>query len=401
MGRVLSLIFPRLVSPQHDPLRAYAVIEFGISACGILILLLMPLVGGIYTVWSGYGFSGFLVRGVVAAACLLPPTLLMGATLPALARCVKAVQPQCLVVWLSLCREHSRGGVRLLVIGILFVAGLRRHHHDPCRCNNQRSGCRFCTTSRNRDDSPLAVLPLLRTRLQAPQLSGSLLVCVAIGLSGFCALAAESICTRLLGLLFGASVYTLSIILAVFLAGLGIGSSIGSSLARSVERPRVVLGWCQLLVAGAIAWTSYALSASLPYWPINPSISSDIWFNFQLDLDRAFWALLPPTVLWGASFRWRFRASDRKKRMVRALFAGFMRRTRWERSLAVECRMFLIAWVGSQRTRAIADRVVDCFRSDDAFALGAHGRLVGVAISDRGRLDRQSPIYAFRRFLIC
>ena len=31
-----SLIFPRLVSPQRDPLRAYAAIEFGISAFGIL-----------------------------------------------------------------------------------------------------------------------------------------------------------------------------------------------------------------------------------------------------------------------------------------------------------------------------------------------------------------------------
>src|SRR4030095_4589261 len=72
-----SLIFPRLVSPQRDPLRAYAAVEFGISACGILILLVMPLVGGIYTAWSGYGLAGFLVRGVVAAACLLPPTLLM------------------------------------------------------------------------------------------------------------------------------------------------------------------------------------------------------------------------------------------------------------------------------------------------------------------------------------
>ncbi len=54
------------------------------------------------------------------------------------------------------------------------------------------------------------------------------MVYVAIGLSGLCALAAESIWTRMLGLLLGASVYTLSIILVVFLAGLGIGSSIGS-----------------------------------------------------------------------------------------------------------------------------------------------------------------------------
>ena len=50
------------------------------------MLRLMPLAGGVYTAWSGYGLRGFLLRGAVAAACLLPPTLLMGATLPALAR---------------------------------------------------------------------------------------------------------------------------------------------------------------------------------------------------------------------------------------------------------------------------------------------------------------------------
>jgi spermidine synthase len=50
------------------------------------------------------------------------------------------------------------------------------------------------------------------------------------------------------------------------------------------------LGVCQLLLAGAIAWTAYLVGAALPYWPIAPSISS-IWFNFQLDITRAFLAL--------------------------------------------------------------------------------------------------------------
>ena len=36
--------------------------------------------GGVYTAWSGYGLRGFLLRGLVAATCLLAPTILMGAT---------------------------------------------------------------------------------------------------------------------------------------------------------------------------------------------------------------------------------------------------------------------------------------------------------------------------------
>ncbi len=112
-------------------------------------------------------------------------------------------------------------------------------------------------------------------------------------LSGFCALAAQVIWTRVLSLLFGASTYTFSLILAVFLIGLGIGSSLGSIIAKSVERPRVALGWCQLLNVGAMAWSAYMLMESLPYWPINTSITTSIWYNFQLDFVRAFWAVLP------------------------------------------------------------------------------------------------------------
>ena len=55
---------------------------------------------------------------------------------------------------------------------------------------------------------------------------------LAIGLSGFSALGAEVVWTRELSLLLGASVYTFSLILAVFLIGLGIGSGLGAAWDR-------------------------------------------------------------------------------------------------------------------------------------------------------------------------
>ena len=63
---------------------------------------------------------------------------------------------------------------------------------------------------------------------------------VAAALSGFTALGAEVVWTRQLSLLFGASVYTFSLILAVFLAGLGIGGLVGTRLSRrdSARRTR-------------------------------------------------------------------------------------------------------------------------------------------------------------------
>ena len=62
----------------------------------------------------------------------------------------------------------------------------------------------------------------------------------------------------------GATTYTFSLILAVFLAGLGIGSSVGAALARTLDRPRVALAWCQLSLCAAMAWTAYILTESLP-----------------------------------------------------------------------------------------------------------------------------------------
>jgi spermidine synthase len=47
---------------------------------GLVLLFGMPLVNGIYT---SIGGGHVAVRAIVAAICLLPPTFLMGATLPA------------------------------------------------------------------------------------------------------------------------------------------------------------------------------------------------------------------------------------------------------------------------------------------------------------------------------
>src|SRR5205085_10450720 len=44
------------------------------------------------------------------------------------------------------------------------------------------------------------------------------------------------------------------------------------------------------------------LANSLPFWPVDPWLARDPWFNFELDLARCVWAIFPATVFWGASF---------------------------------------------------------------------------------------------------
>src|SRR6185436_633497 len=131
---------------------------------------------------------------------------------------------------------------------------------------------------------------------------GAWAVYVTIALSGFTALAAEVIWTRLLSLLFGGTVYTFALILAAFLFGLGIGSTGGSALARSLKNPRVALGWCQMLLCGTMVWAAYSLMKSMPFWPVDVTLTTDPWLKVQLDMVRCIWAILPAAILWGASF---------------------------------------------------------------------------------------------------
>ncbi len=101
--------------------------------------------------------------------------------------------------------------------------------------------------------------------------------------------------------MLGATVYTFSIILAVFLAGLGIGSAAGSMLAKRLNSA-VALGVCQCLLAAATAWAAYTISTLIPSPNFDPTLILEPGALFKLDFIRCAWAILPAATLWGASF---------------------------------------------------------------------------------------------------
>src|SRR6266571_2930307 len=77
-----SALLARLIPPGWHPLRVYAALEAGIGTIGLAVLFGIPIVSRVYF----SGTAGLVARGLVATVCLLPPTLLMGASLPAIAR---------------------------------------------------------------------------------------------------------------------------------------------------------------------------------------------------------------------------------------------------------------------------------------------------------------------------
>src|ERR1035438_7280008 len=86
-----SLLLPRNARARTmHPLRVYGLVELGVGACGILGLILTPLADSIYVAAVGHGLPAVLFRALIAGICLLPPTFLMGASLPSAARYIES-----------------------------------------------------------------------------------------------------------------------------------------------------------------------------------------------------------------------------------------------------------------------------------------------------------------------
>jgi spermidine synthase len=241
--------------------------------------------------------AGIVFRGVIAGICLLPPTMLMGATLPAIAR-TRGAHTIGLLYMANLAGGATgtvlAGFYLLRVYDTVIATGV------AVAVNIVVAASFYFLARPEAIESPLEPLEQME-----PVERASAAIYVTAALSGFTALGAEVVWTRQLSLLFGASVYTFSLILAVFLAGLGIGGLVGTRLARRTP-PAAALGWIQALLAGAIAFGAYAIVNVLPHWQPTalflPHVRATPWMTFTYDALRCGFALLPATILWGASF---------------------------------------------------------------------------------------------------
>jgi len=293
-----SLAFPRWVSPDHPPLRVYAYLEAAIAAFGIGLLALLPLIGKLYLAIVGHGALGLVLRAVVCLLCLLPPTILMGATLPAIARCLDTTRSGMSRLGLLYMANLAGGVSGCLLAGFYLL----RLYDDivatlfAVSLNVGVAAVAYSISSRDRFRAADAA------KLSLPSLADHRIVYWVIALSGSTALGAQVIWTRLLGLILGGTVFSFTIILAIFLSGLGLGSSVGSLVARHVRSPRAALGWCQLALVAAIPLAAHMITAELPYWTLNPDFADSLFQTFSHDLVRSAVAILPATGLWGASF---------------------------------------------------------------------------------------------------
>ena len=295
-----SLWLPRLQWRQH-PLRVYAGLEAGIALFSLLVLVILPLLNRVYVAAAGDGLGGMLLRGFLAACCMLPPTILMGASLPASVRWIEGT-PDGVAWWGLLYSGNTLGAV----VGCLLAGFYLLRNFNMATAtwvavaiNLAVAAVSWILAPRMRHEEAAETTYLSDPQTATP--NQNWIVYLTIGISGATALGAEVIWTRLLGMLLLGTVYVFAIILAVFLTGLALGSAGGSWLLKRVP-PSFALGFCQIFLAVAMVWTSYSIKQVVPFWSDDILKTPDPWHMYLLDLKRVAFAILPGTLFWGASF---------------------------------------------------------------------------------------------------
>lgn len=256
--------FGRRVDRHGRPLRTYALIEVAVAAYCLLLPLLLAAVSSAYLTLAARALESsgltLLLRAALAALVVLPPAVLMGGTLPLLARSLigRVEDTQRLVadlyalnslgavlgaglagfLTLPLLGVHASLAVAAALNGVAALLVWRRARHE--------GGAAPAATP-----VPPAAAPVYRP----DQYRGAL---AALALSGFAAMGYEVIFTRLIALACGASTYSFTVMLMAFISGIALGSAIASRLRA--PRPLWLLALAQLAVVVTLLATTPAIA---------------------------------------------------------------------------------------------------------------------------------------------
>lgn len=246
-----GLVLGRRAPTVREPWRAYAALEIGVALSAALCFALLgsyrllsaPLVGAL-----GTGALLTAARLLLTAGALLPPTFLMGGTLPLLAQAVihrrdrvgRAASVLYAVntagatagAWLAgfyLPRAVGFTASYWIAVGIAAGVGLAAFALRPA------------PASRAVPPNAHRVAPVVADREAASSALTPHAVLLVALLSGFGTLGLEVLWTRLLAQVLNNSVYAFAAVLVTFLAALGGGAVLAHALARTRAAPHQVL----------------------------------------------------------------------------------------------------------------------------------------------------------------
>ncbi len=275
-----------------DPVIAFAALE---GFIGVYALMSPPLLEGI----AGVSRPG--VQFLLALGALLPATIAMGASLPILVRAFTQKDEPAAVGIGRLYAANTAGAVLgpLLAVFWLFpTLGLSSTLWVGASIDFLVSFGLLLGKRR------IALGPIEPLDSKAEPALVPLLLLAAVGLSGASAMVYEVAWSRTLSMVYGSSVYGVSIMLSTFLLGIALGSA---ATARFLRRRRVDLAvprlvWA-LVISASFAFVSLLVARSLPFLFLNLYTSfegSDNTLFFSQFVIAAL-LILPCTMALGAT----------------------------------------------------------------------------------------------------
>ena len=284
-----SELFGRLAQRSSRPLRTFVAVELALGTVALASPFVFDQVDRLYTLaYQALGDrTGLLslARAVLVGLVLLPPSLLMGASLPLFSRHYVT-------------REGHIGGQagRLYALNTLggvlgcTVAGFALVPTIGVRGAIAVAAALNALAAIGVAAMRLPELSAAPTRSDAPPALDSRdrrwMYLLFFG-TGLVALGAEVLWTRFLGLLVRTDVHTVTIVLAVTLLGIVIGSALASWIADRLDRPAFLFGLLQIATG-----LSLLLVMMLP---------PGVWGRLGGDGVRFALVLLPPAALSGAA----------------------------------------------------------------------------------------------------
>ena len=284
-----SYLFGRIAQATKRPLKLYALIEF---ALGVLALvspyafdLADNLYGGLYRAFTDHTVLLFGSRFILISLVVLPPTILMGGTLPLFCRQYVTNDSRIASSVGVLYAVNTLGAALGCVAAglvLLPTVGLRLTVWIGAALN---IFCGIAVASLRSLEAPSTATS--HPEAQSPT-SSRVLVALLFFSVGFVALGGEVLWTRYLGLLIHNTVYTYTLTLAVVLVGIVLGSILASRFSdKSTTRARY-FGALQVLTGLAILTLM--------------TLPKNVWQGFEGELGLYFLLLLPAAILSGASF---------------------------------------------------------------------------------------------------
>jgi len=308
----------KMADRSKNCLRLYANIEIGLALTALVSHILLNRISPAHlALYDLFGFSTLIfsfIRFLLVFLLVMAPTILMGATLPVLARYLVNRKTRVGINLSTLYTINTLGAVSGVLLTGFFLIGTHGIHIPVyiAVISNLLIGCiAWLVSRRNAYHAALHSPPVADPGDGQDLAGGSLgpatfhIILVGLGISGFTSFAYEIYWTRSLVFIMGNSTYALTTMLSAFLTGIAIGGYLIRFVIKRYADWAMSFGWIQIFLGLFSALALPTLFFITDPQSLNQylTMTSDQVFPLIFaSFGIAFLVMLVPAILIGATF---------------------------------------------------------------------------------------------------